>query len=71
MESKGIDGGEFTQLVLQGQLNAVGVVSPLQVSKICKAWRNVLAEDAMADAAKSTVESQQGVAKQKAVKLIC
>ncbi|CAD7942027.1 unnamed protein product [Amoebophrya sp. A120] len=69
VDMRGIDGQQFTQLVLSNQLQSVGVVSPLQVSKIVKAWKNVLAEDQMSDAAKQTLDNQP--TGKKAVKLIC
>lgn len=30
---KGIDGGQFSQLVLNNQLSVIGVVSPVQMRK--------------------------------------
>ncbi|CAD7963812.1 unnamed protein product [Amoebophrya sp. A25] len=70
VDGRGIDGSQFTQLVMTNQLSAIGVVSPLQVSKIVKAWKNVLAEDQMANAAMETANANNLVDK-KAVKLIC
>ena len=57
-------------MIAQNNLQPIGVVSPGQVQKIVKAWKNVVAEEEMAKAAAATAKVNSSVGNQKGVKLV-
>jgi len=70
IEAKRINGEGFYNIIENGGLAAIGCQSPLQQSKIVKAWKNVIAEEDAKLAVISQHRENQKTAKKEAVKMI-